>query len=204
MKSNILQWGGKLLGKLLKSYTPVLLALIASPALKTAVAALLLRVQEIIAAMTDADPNDAAQVESIARRFVSEDAVPIADSVIDEKLLLIQNPRARRGLTLLAVPVVETMRLITDEDPDNAGQAELVLDTFLLNPSVQDFAMTEMLIPIIEKRVPNAMLRALILEALETGIREGAEDLADMDVFDTEAVITTITQSKIKAEAEAA
>ncbi|MCP9237168.1 hypothetical protein [Lewinella sp. JB7] len=200
MKSSIIKWGGGLLGKLLKAYTPALLALIVSPSLKIAVSALLLRVQELIAAMTDEDPNDAEQAERIARRFVSEDAVPIADGVIDEKLLLIPNLRARRGLTLLAVPVVDTMRLLTDDEPDNAAQAEVVLDTFILNPAVQDFAMTELLVPIIEKRVPNPMLRALIMEALETGIREGAIDLAEADVFDPEAVITTIEQSKIKAE----
>ena len=194
---------GDLLIRLLSYYIPTIVAAIPSPALAAAAKAALTRVLEMIKAVTDENPDDAAQLQAIVQRFVSEDAVPLADGVIDEKLLLIQNEKARRGLSLLSVPVVSTMRLLSDEDPDNAKQAELVLDTFILDPAVQDFALQDILVPIIEARVPNPMLRAIILETLIAGLKEGAEELAEIDVFDTEAVIETIEVAKLKADAQA-
>ena len=203
MKTSILNWGGKLLIKLLRVYTPALLALIPSPALAAAVAKLFARVEEIIAALTDEDPNDAEQVGKVLRRFVSEDAVPIADGVIEEKLLLITNDRARRGLTLFSAPVMDTLRLLTDEDPDNAAQAEVVFDTFVLDRANQDFLIADLLVPVLEQRITNPMLRAILMETLESGLRQGATDLAEIDVFTSEATIKAIEDAKIKADAEA-
>ena len=156
----------------------------------------------MIKTVTDENPEDGQQLQAIIGKFVSEDAVPLADGVIDEKLALIQNERARRRLSLLAVPVVGTMRLLTDEDPDNAAQAEKLLDAFILDSAAQDFVLQDFLVPIIEKRVPNPMLRAIIMETLVAGIKEGAEDLAAVDVFDTDAVIETIEGAKAKADAQ--
>lgn len=188
--------------KLLKAYTPALVAQIPSPALAAAALAAFNRVEQMIEAVTDENPEDGKQLEAIVRQFVSEDAVPIADGVIEERLALITNDRARNGLTLLSVPVVDTMRLLTDENPDNALQAEDVLDTFLRNPAVQDFAVEDLMVPILRKRITNPFLLALALEAIETGIREGADDLADVDVFVRDRTLEVIVAAKDQANAE--
>lgn len=204
MKTRLIpSWAGKIIVRALEIYAPRVVSLIPSPALQAGVAALFSRVTQIITAISDADPQNAEQVQEVIGRFVSEDAIPLADGVIDERIARIQNERVRHGLTLLADPVVDTMRLLADDNPDNAAQAEDVLDRFILNPVAQEFIVTDLTVPILEKLIKEPFLLAVVLEALEQGIEQGAIELAEIDVFNRERTLGVIVEAKERALAAA-
>lgn len=194
---------GQLLVQLLKDFTPSLIAEVQSPALAGGVERLLGRTEEVIRAITDENPENREQLEAILSRFLGEDVVSTFDGFSDELLLKIQNERVRRGLGLLSVPVVDALRLLTDENPDNAAQAEVVLDTFLENPEVQNFVTTDLAVPVMEKLIPNPIIRGFILQGMVIGIQQGLEELADADVFDRSKVIEELKAAKEKAAQEA-
>lgn len=195
-------WAASIIVGLLSLYVPRLLDAIQSGALRTAATSLLNRAKEMIKAISDADPENEAQLNAIVRNFLSQDAVPLAEGVVTEKIALIGNERVRRGLTILSRPVVDSMRILTDENPDNAAQAEVVLDDFLLNPEAQEFIIADLVMPILEKRIPDPLIRSFLLEALATGIREGAEALAEQDTFNTNRVLDVINVAEKKAKLE--
>lgn len=204
MKTRLIpSWAGKIIVRALDIYAPRVVALIPSPALQAGLQALFLRVSQIITAISDADPQNAEQVQAVISRFISEDAIPLADGVIDERIARIENEKVRHGLTLLAEPVVDTMRLLADDNPDNAAQAEEVLDRFILNPAAQEFVVSGLTVPILEKVIKEPFLLAVVLEALEQGIAQGAIELADIDVFNRERTVAVIVEAKERALAAA-
>ena len=92
------------------------------------------------------------------------------------------------------------MRLLSDDDPNNAAQAEKVFDAFLLEPANQNFVLSDLLIPVIEQRIKDPMLRAIVLETLQAGLKEGATELAEVQVFGNQAVVLELEAAKVKAE----
>ncbi len=124
------------------------------------------------------------QIQNVLAGLINQYGVPFVTAFVNQKIGEINNERTRQGLTLLSAPFLEAADFLTDEDPDNAAQAEAVLDAWLRNPKVQEFLLTELLVPLIEQTVQNAMLRALIVQTLIQGIETGAEELAQVDVFD--------------------
>lgn len=196
-------WAGNIIVRALEIYAPRVVSLIPSPALQAGTAALFARVNQIILALSDADPENGEQVQAVIGKFVSEDAIPLADGVIDERIARIENERVRHGLTLLADPVVDTMRLLADDNPDNAAQAEEVLDRFILNPVAQEFVVTDLTVPILEKVIKEPFLLAVVLEALEQGIEQGAIELAEIDVFNRQRTAAVIAEAKERALAAA-
>lgn len=193
---------GALLISLLGEYRPALLAEVESPALAGGVDRLFLRTEEVIKAITDENPDNKEQLEAILRRFVGEDVISALDGLTEEQLLKLQNLRVRRGLTLLSVPVLDALRLLTDEDPDNAAQAETVLDTFLTNPDAQNFIISDLTLPALEKLIPNALIRGFVFQGIEIGIREGLHELADKDTFDRAELLEEVKAAHSRAEAE--
>jgi len=195
-------WAGSLISGLLAIYAPRLLDAIQSVAIKSALTSILGRAREAIKAVSDSNPQNVEQLEAILKDFIGQDIVPLADGVITEKIALIGNERVRRGLSILSVPVIDSLRLLTDENPNNAQQAEEVFDGFVLDPVTQEFIIIDLLTPVLEARIPDPLLRSFILEALSTGIREGAEALADQDLFNAPRVLEAIKVAEKRAKVQ--
>jgi hypothetical protein len=191
-------FAGSLIARALDIYVPRIVSFIPSPAIQALAMAMLFGCRDLVRAISDGDPENKKQVEAIIRTFFRIDAHPLAANVLREKIATIANPRLQRGLSLLSVPVLGGAELLTDEDPDNATQAEDVLDTFILNPEAQEFILNDLTVPVLENVVKDPLILSFILEALEKGLQEGAEELADIDVF-----VKPITEAKERALAAA-
>lgn len=184
MKKRIIpSWLAPILISALNIYVPSLLAQVASESLRAALGSIFQRVINIINAVSDADPNNSAQIEAEAKKFISEDAVPLASDIIDEKIAQIENERARLGFGLLAVPIVDFARIATDDNPNNGAQAEAIFDDFITNPQVHEFIIGDLIDPILAQRITDPILRSFVLQALSTGLKEGADKLAAGDTF---------------------
>ena len=122
-------------------------------------------------------------METIIRTFFRIDVIPLATSIVRERIDNIGNERVRRGLTLLAAPVLGGVEILTDEDPDNASQAENILDTFILDPETQEFVIAELAVPVLENVIKDPLILSFVLEALEQGVEQGAIELAGIEVF---------------------
>ena len=200
MKTRIIPgFAGSLIARALDIYAPRVVSYIPSPALQALVMALLMGAKNLVRAISDGDPDNKGQVNGIVRRFFSVDAIPLAAGVIREKIQAIAVPRLQRGLSLLSVPVLGAAELLTDEDPDNARQAEEVLDTFILNPEVQEYIVTDLTVPVLENVIKDPLILSFVLEALENGIAEGAEELAEIEVFDRNRTVGALAEAKNRA-----
>jgi len=192
-------WAGAIISRGLLIYIPRLTGLISSPTLRAAVNALLTRTAELVKAVSDGNPENAEQTEAIVRGFVSEDAIPLVDGYVDEQVARINNERVRLGLGLLSVPLVDALRILSDDNPRNAEQAEDVLDTFILNPDAQSFILKDLMIPVLGKVIKEPVLLDFILDSLADALAEGAIDLAEIEVFDRAGVIQELAAAKTAA-----
>jgi len=130
---------------------------------------------------------------------LSEDAIPLVDGYVDEQVARINNERVRLGLGLLSVPLVDALRILSDDNPRNAEQAEDVLDTFILNPDAQSFILKDLMIPVLGKVIKEPVLLDFILDSLADALAEGAIDLAEIEVFDRAGVIQELAAAKTAA-----
>lgn len=200
MKTRIIPgFAGSLIARALDIYAPRLVSYIPSPALQALVLSLLMGAKNLVKAISDSDPDNRGQVNGIVRQFFNVDAIPLAAGVIREKIESIPVPRLQRGLSLLSVPVLGAAELLTDEDPDNERQAEEVLDTFILNPEVQEYIVTDLTVPVLENVIKDPLILSFVLEALENGIAEGAEELAELEVFDRNRTVEALAAAKDRA-----
>lgn len=78
-----------------------------------------------------------------------------------------------------------------------------VLDRFILNPAAQEFVVSGLTVPILEKVIKEPFLLAVVLEALEQGIEQGAIELAEIDVFNRERTVAVIVEAKERVLAAA-
>jgi hypothetical protein len=185
---------GGLIARALNIYIPNIVSFIPSPALQQFGTKMLEGLRDLVRAVSDNDPANRLQAETIFKVFFRRDAIPLLTSVVRERIETITNPRLQRGLSLLSVPVLAGAELLTDDDLDNDAQAEDVLDTFILNPEAQEFILNDLTVPVLENVVKDQLILSFILEALEKGLQEGAQELANIDVF-----VKPISEAKERA-----
>lgn len=205
MKTRLIPgFAGSLIARALDIYAPRLASYITSPALQALVLALLTSTRDLVKAISDNNPENRLQVTEIIRVFFNVQAIPLAAAVVREKITTITAPRLRRGLTLLSVPVLGAAELLTDDDPNNEAQAEAVLDTFILDPEVQEYIVTDLAVPVLEKVIKDPFILSFVLEAIEKGIEEGAGELADIEVFNRQRTAGLVAEAKERAIVNAA
>ncbi|MEM9929332.1 MAG: hypothetical protein AAF840_05910 [Bacteroidota bacterium] len=197
-------FAGTLIARALEIYAPRIVAIIPSPAVQALLMSLLMATRDLVKAISDSNPENRLQVETIIRAFFRVDAIPLATGIVWERINTIGNERVRKGLSLLAAPVLGGVEILTDEDPDNATQAETILDDFILNPETQEFVVTELTVPVLERVIKDPLILSFVLEALEQGVAQGAIELAEIEVFNRQRTVAALTAAKERAIASAA
>lgn len=182
-------WAGSILSRALLIYGPRLAQLVPGKPLNQVVEAAVPATANLISAVSDNDPNNAEQAKVIALEFVRNHAVPLAVETVNARVAAITDDRLRNGLAILATPVGRTLVALTDEDPDNATQLETVVDDFITNEGAQEFILNDLTLPVLEKVIKEPILRAFIIETISTGLKEGAEELAEIEIFNRKQVI---------------
>lgn len=197
-------FAGGLIARAIDIYSDRIAAFVPSPALQALVMGLLLACRDLVKAISDSNPDNSGQTNAIIRTFFSVQAIPLAANVLREKIATITNLRLQRGLSLLSVPVLGAAELLTDEDPDNAAQAEVVFDEFVLNPDVQEYVITDLTVPVLENVIKDPLILSFVLQALEEGVAAGAVELANLEVFNRDRTVELVAAARERATLAAA
>lgn len=89
------------------------------------------RVRQTIAAITDDDANNSAQVAAVWMAYLNEDVIPAVGEALAPTLDKIESPETKALVKSLAATVVGSMLILTDEDGNNNDQLKSYFDEYV-------------------------------------------------------------------------
>ena len=92
-------------------------------------------ISSTVGALSDTDPNDIEQVRGIWKQYVHSDLTAIADVRIKQSLALLaeSKPELAGIVSALTFPTIESVRVLTDNNPENMEQLATLWGGWLTN-----------------------------------------------------------------------
>lgn len=87
--------------------------------------------------LSDEDPSDGEQIKKLFLSFANTSIADFVEDKVEDAINKIENETIRVPLQTLRVPVVNMIRVVTDEDPGNKEQLEKLWIEFIKNDEVQ-------------------------------------------------------------------
>ena len=176
MSTQIGKWIANLVVAALAAVDTFFISKIKNPTVAQGLRLSLQPARETAVALGDDNPRNAEQVEEIWKRFANSQLPTFAEGEIQTALELVADEDVKIVLATLSRPVVNLLRVATDEDPDNRAQVRALFDAFVKDPATQEVALEHLLVPVIESRIKDESLRAFLLAILRNGIVIGDGD----------------------------
>lgn len=135
---------------------------------------------ELVAALSDADPNDSVQIKAVVHKLLTEgDFYEGSRQTILANIEKIENEDVQNALLIATNITYQVAELLTDEVADNGAQVEAMLRDFLSSPEGVQF-ITSMLRLILDESTAS-IIALLLIEALKGVLsddqKEALEDL---------------------------
>lgn len=89
------------------------------------------RVRQTIAAITDDDANNSAQVAAVWMAYLNEDVIPAVGEALAPALDKIESPETKALVKSLAGIVVGSLLILTDEEGNNNDQLKSYFDEYV-------------------------------------------------------------------------
>lgn len=136
---------------------------------------LLSPIRSMINALNDDEPKNDEQVRELWRKFSNTDLADYSETTLQKLIATIKNEHIRPALSTIVVPTVNMLRIVTDENPDNEAQLEMLWMSFLRNPETHDVVLEHLLEPMLSSVIKNPDLVEYILQTI-ADILEGQGD----------------------------
>lgn len=89
------------------------------------------RIRQTIAAITDDDANNSAQVAAVWMAYLNQDVIPAVGEALAPTLDKIESPETKELVKSLAGTVVGAMLILTDEEGNNNEQLKSYFDEYV-------------------------------------------------------------------------
>lgn len=168
--TKINSWVARLVVAALSSVDAFFISKIKSTIVREGLRKLLRPIQDSALAFADDNPRNDEQLEAIWKGFAHVELPDYAEGQITSAIAKIKDENVRTVLGTVSNPVVNMLRLVTDEDPNNEEQLKLMLKAFVTDPETQHVAIENILIPLIEAKVKDETLRAWLIDLIRNGL----------------------------------
>ena len=177
MNTTIKKWVGKLVLGFIAGIDAYLVDRINSAFAKRAIRNLLNPLKAITNALSDGNPKDDQQVNEIVKTYLNQEVPVFATGEIAAALEKVQNPDVKAVLGTLAHPVVDMIRLLSDENPDNEVQLKQMLADFVGDKDTQKIAILHILLPLVNAKVPDGAFKDMLISIINDVLlgEEGGE-----------------------------
>lgn len=132
--------------------------------------------KRIIEVHMDDDTDNKSQVKEIIRQFAHDDLSDFSEAKAIKGINKIKDDRLRRGVHALAVPRIELIRLLTDENKENGPQVKAHFTGAVKDPQLQRLVLQDWLVPLLGNVVPEGGL-ILLTPILESMLRNITSDI---------------------------
>lgn len=144
-----------------------------NPTLK---AAMQLQIQPLKAttlALSDENPLDDEQLAAIWKEHLGTNVTVFAESEIGKLLEKIKDENLKKVLALLSLPVVNSLRLVTDENVHDGEQLEAEIRRFLADETSQRTLVENVLIPYVLVNIKEDGIREFVTAILKELLNGG-------------------------------
>jgi len=100
-----------------------------------------------IDALSDENINDTEQLRAIWQSFLNKEVYEFTDLEVQEAIQEIDDENVREGLSALAVPLVQMLKVVTDENPNNTEQLRNMWADFVASDSTKRVFLENMIGP---------------------------------------------------------
>ena len=131
-------------------------------------------------ALADDNPRNQEQVEEIWKRFANVEVSAFTDREIRKAVAGLKDENLKAILNHLAIPVVRLLQIVTDENPDNEGQAKAELAAFIKDSATEGVLFNNFIIPVLATKIKDEAMRDLIITILKEAADSIFEDPSDV------------------------
>lgn len=131
----------------------------------------------ILDVLSDDNEADGDQIEEILRKFANGDLANFTEAQVALLIDKLDDASLKIVLNKISVPSFNMLRLLTDDNPDNANQLATMWGAFAKDPATHAVILDHLLEPLLENVIPEASLRAIILDLIAQGLVEATNDL---------------------------
>lgn len=168
--TKINSWVARLVVAALSSVDAFFISKIKSTIVREGLRKLLQPIKDSAMAFADDNPRNDEQLEAIWKGFAHVELPDYAEGQITSAIAKIKDENVRTVLGTVSNPVVNMLRLVTDDDPNNEEQLKLMLKAFVTDPATQHVAIENILVPLIEAKVKDESLRAWLIDLIRNGL----------------------------------
>ena len=160
---------------------------------RTDLTVLLSRVKQLVEKMTDANPDNAAQLDALWREVVGTDMALSATARIDALVASLDDERLRKTILTLSRPGIDVFGLLSDDNKQDLDQIKERFTAFAANPDTHDLVLYSWIEPtLLAKGVPPFVVGVLldsIADAIEGVFEKDDEAPAKMLSASDQAVV---------------
>jgi hypothetical protein len=168
--TKINSWVARLVVAALSSVEAFFISKIKSTVVREGLRKLLRPIQDSALAFADDNPRNDEQLEAIWKGFAHIELPDYAEGQIEGAIAKIGDENVRTVLSTLSHPIVNMLRLVTDEDPNNEVQLKIMLKAFVSDPQNQKVLIENVIVPLIEAKVKDESLRAWLIDLIRNGL----------------------------------
>ena len=139
--------------------------------------------RQTIADLNDDNPENREQVLLTWRKFLNTDFSDQTSLQLSKWLDKIGNPDTREVLAYVLGEVVNTLRLLTDEDADNSEQLKATWTAFVKNPVTHGILLEHLLRPALEGTKMDENTIAFILELVAEALKLGTSQIPNKEAI---------------------
>lgn len=171
------KWVARLVLGLIAAIDVYLVERIKSELAKRGIRSLLTPLKQITTALGDDNPRNEEQVEGILKKYLNQDVPVFATGEISAALKKVGDDDTRIVLQTVSEPVVEMLRLVSDDDPNNGEQLKELVKQFVQSEATQRVFILHALIPLIEAKV-NGPMKEVLLQVIHDVLLGDGDGLA--------------------------
>lgn len=127
-------------------------------------------VRAIVTALTDDNPLNKEQVKAILQSSAQKDAPTILRALFQRAEGQVKAQELKSFIRLLSSPSINTVLLMTDDDPNNETQLKAMLTEFYKDPATKAEFVEGILVPFLTAQIKDEQLRNFILDLIRNGL----------------------------------
>lgn len=162
---------------------------------------LLQPIRNMVVALSDDEPRNNEQLRELWRKFANVELSDYTENTIRNLVAKIKNPKVQRPIGTVAVPVVNMIRIFTDNNPDNDRQVEELWKAFVKDPATHATVLEDLLEPVLRGAIKDEATVNFILTLIAEALKQGTGNLSKEQAA---RIVNLYSASVAAAEADAA
>jgi hypothetical protein len=126
--------------------------------------------RDIVVALNDQDPENAAQVKAIILDWVNESLSAYLEELANAGIAKVKGETGKALLYFASNVVIDVLMLVSDDEKDNDEQIERYFENLLTSPELRALILGTLLPALLEKAKAGEALQDLVLKAAEIAL----------------------------------